>query len=153
MSRYLFSVAILAAFLIGCAASAMHFGQPVPAVASKAVHVAKPAVVTGPCYKPNGNDCADGYHVVFGTVSFTLNNCASLTKCTPTTQGSNQVTFAGNAVFSGVPACYTIPGDDSFIAMAAPRGTTDSVTIEVFNASSSTVLSETPTFSFECAGP
>jgi hypothetical protein len=153
MKRSILTFAVLAAFLVGCAASAMHFAQPEPAVASKVVHVAKPAVVTGPCYKPNGNNCAATYHIVWGTVSFAVATCAKLTHCVPVTSGTNVVTFTGNAVFNDVPACHTIPGDDNFIAMAAPRATMNSVTIEVFNTAPYSIASETPTFSFQCEGP
>lgn len=84
MKRRLFTIAISAALLVGCAASAMHFGAPQPVDASLGQSRVKPTVVTGPCYKHNSNDCATTFHFVHDISEQTVVNvggCANGSGC------------------------------------------------------------------------
>src|ERR1700735_1540700 len=82
VKRNLLAVTILAAFLVGCAASAMRFGAPVPATAQGANTHIRPNVVTGPCYKPGGTDCASTYHFVHGSTTLSTDGaCSAGSQC------------------------------------------------------------------------
>src|SRR5689334_14173906 len=94
MNRYLSSIALLAAFLVGCATSAMRLAPPAPVSAASRAH---PLVVTGPCYKHNSNDCATTYHFVHDTASISLDNdCTTGSGCP----------FSTNITFSGTSAPF-----------------------------------------------
>jgi hypothetical protein len=158
MNRAL-SLGIFMAILVGCAASAMRLGTPLPATASKAtasntVHV---ATVTGPCYKPAGGDCASTYHEVWGQVTFETGACDNLTWCpavtTTTTGYPNKVTFSGSAVFNKVPVCVADEGGPGpYLVNALPENTMDSVAIFLFNASGTHQSAQTLTHTFQCMG-
>ena len=110
MKRSTLAVAILAAFLVGCAASAMRFTDPVPVAAQSGAARMHPNVVTGPCYKPTGADCTSTYHFVHGNTSLTVqSDCDTGVGCTFT----SDVTFSGNAIFANTNyQCHAI-GTDS----------------------------------------
>jgi hypothetical protein len=127
MNRSIVTVGILAAFLVGCAASAMRFTDPIPVAAQSGAAKVHPNVVTGPCYKPTGADCVTTYHFVHGTASLTVaTNCNSGVGCTFT----NDVTFSGNAIFANTNyQCQGIGTDSNF----------DGVVFNAFQVSTSDV--------------
>ncbi len=127
MNRSVFTLGILAAFLVGCAASAMHFTDPVPVAAQSGPAKVHPNVVTGPCYKPTGDDCTTTYHVVHGNTTLSVQyDCDTGIGCTFT----NDVTFSGNAVFANTNyQCHAIGTDSS----------SDGVILNAFQVSTSDV--------------
>lgn len=127
MQRSIIILGILAAFLVGCAASAMHFTDPVSASAHSGAHAVRPDIVVGPCYKPNGDDCASTYHFVHGNTTLTVQfDCPSGIGCTFT----STVPFTGNAVFANTNyQCHAIGTDSS----------SDGVIFNAFQVSTSAV--------------
>lgn len=97
MKRRFFTLAIFAALLVGCAASAMRFGPPQTVDASLGQSRVKPLTVTGPCFKSSGSDCATTFHFVHDSATLTVaSDCDTGVGCTFT----SDVTFSGSAVFS-----------------------------------------------------
>jgi hypothetical protein len=99
MKRQLFTIAIFAALLVGCAASAMRLGAPQTVDASMGQSRVKPMVVTGPCYKSGGSNCATTYHFVHDVTAQTVTNtggCAPGDGCTL----SPGLSFTGSAAFA-----------------------------------------------------
>jgi hypothetical protein len=99
MKRQGFTFAILAALLVGCAASAMRFGPPQTAEASLHQSGVKQDVVTGPCYKQNGNNCATTFHFVHDVQLEEVDGtCTNGSSCTL----SPAIGFSGNANFANL---------------------------------------------------
>jgi hypothetical protein len=99
MQRRLFTLSIFAALLVGCAASAMRFGAPQTVDASLSQSRVKPDVVTGPCYKGNGHDCASTFHFVHDVQLEEVDNpggCTNGSSCTLTPN----IVFSGAATFA-----------------------------------------------------
>jgi hypothetical protein len=128
MKRRFLTVAVLTAFLVGCAASAMHYGPPAAAVAQNAGGHAHSDTVTGPCYKPTGGDCASTYHFVHGQITLTTGTaaCAVNSQCGFT----SYETLTGSAIFAntnydchafGLPTTTGVAGN--VVMQAFPLGT------------------------------
>lgn len=97
MKRRLFTIAIFAALLVGCAASAMRFGAPQTVDASLNQSHVKPTVVTGPCYKSNGNNCATSFHFVHDVqLEQVAGACTNGSSCTL----EPALSFTGSAGFA-----------------------------------------------------
>lgn len=110
MKRRFFTLAIFAALLVGCAASAMRFGPPQTANASIGQSHVKPLTVTGPCYKSGGGDCSTTFHFVHDSATLTVaSDCGTGVGCTFTTD----VTFSGNAEFANTKYDCHAHGTDS----------------------------------------
>jgi hypothetical protein len=102
MTRQLFTIAIFAAVLVGCAASAMHFGAPTAVDASISQSPVKPNTVTGPCYKASGSDCQSTFHFVHDTQLESVQHGTTGSNC-PNGQSCTLVpalSFSGNAKFA-----------------------------------------------------
>jgi hypothetical protein len=152
MRRRWFTTAAFVAVLVGCAASAMRTGGPLPAGASNATtHVR--GLTDAKCYYANGTDCASTYHVVWGQVTFLTSACDNLTWCAPATYGNNTVTFTNSAVFTEVPVCEADEGAPGpYLVNALPENTENSVTVMLYNASGGHLDAQTMTHTFQCEG-
>jgi hypothetical protein len=97
MKHRVFTIAILAALLVGCAASAMRFGAPQTVDASLDQSHVKQNVVTGPCYKAGGGNCASSFHFVHDNqLEYVATGCTNGTSCTL----SPDILLSGNAIFA-----------------------------------------------------
>ncbi len=109
MKRYTLALGILAAFLVGCAASALHVTDPTPTLA-QSHHQVHPNTVTGPCFKPAGTDCASTYHFVHGNTTLTTGPaCATGVGCTFT----SDVFFYSSAIFANTNYQCSVIGSDA----------------------------------------
>ncbi len=153
MKRSLLVVTIFGAFLVGCAASAMHFAAPMTAEAQNTNRHVRPDSVTGPCYKPGGTDCAATYHFVHGQVTLdTYNSCATGDQCGFT----SGATLSGSADFANTNYdCHGL-GTDSYsdgVVMQVFPGTTSNVSFGFRNETGRTISSGTSfTINFTCDG-
>jgi hypothetical protein len=152
MRRRFLSLFIFAALLVGCAASAMHYGPPATAVAQNSGAHVHPNTVTGPCYKPTGGDCASTYHVVHGQIVLnTSAACSTGSGCGFT----GYELLAGSAVFANTNYdcnAYGEDGGDSVDMQAIPSAT-DEVIFGFRNLTGHTIPNNTAfTINFTCDG-
>jgi hypothetical protein len=96
MKRQPFTIAIFAALLLGCAASAMPLGAPRTVDASMGQSHAKPIVVTGPCYRSGGSNCPTDFHFVHDNQMETAEDTGGCNGCTL----SPALSFTGSAAFT-----------------------------------------------------
>lgn len=153
VNRKLLTLSILAALMVGCAASAMHMTDPIPAGAQAARAGLKPNTVTPPCYKPGGTDCASTFHFVHGQITLnTYAACANGNQCGFT--GGEALT--GNAIFANTMFnCFAhgIDANQDGVVMQALPNSYDAIGFGFRNLTGSTIPNNTAfTIDFTCAG-